>query len=90
MLDQTVGVLRRYGSNKVAAAIFQNAIDEELEFVGSRQGEMTLEVDAVKTGEHADGHAGELGDEARQRLHGVLLCKRVCANPILVGVGLSC
>src|SRR5262245_45825866 len=44
---------------------------------------MALEDDAVETGEHRDDQAGKLGDEARQRLHGVLLRKGGSANPIL-------
>jgi hypothetical protein len=35
-------------------------------------GLLTLEEDAVEAGEHGDDQAGKLGDEARQRLHGVL------------------
>jgi hypothetical protein len=38
---------------------------------------MTLEDDAVEAGEPGDDQAGKLGDEARQRLHGVLLWKGV-------------
>ena len=48
MRDQAVGVLGRHGLHEVAAANLQNAIDEVLEFAGSRQGEMALEDDAVK------------------------------------------
>ena len=81
MLDQTVGVLGGQGFHEVGAANFQNAIDEVFEFAGSRQGEMALEDDAVKTGEHGDDQAGKLGDEARQRLHGVLLRKGLVQTP---------
>ena len=66
---------------KSVAADLQNAIDEVLEFAGSRQGQMALEDDAVKTGEHGDDQAGKLGDEARQRLHGVLLWKGLVQTP---------
>ena len=83
MRDETVRVLRRHGFHEVGAANFQNAIDEVFEFAGSRQGQMALEDDAVKTGEHGDDQAGKLGDEARQRLHGVLLQKGSSTNPIL-------
>src|SRR3954454_15281916 len=51
---------------------------------------MALEDDAVKTGEYSDDHAGKLGDEARQRLHGVLLRTGAGANPILAGGRRSC
>src|SRR3954454_22217034 len=51
---------------------------------------MALEDDAVKTGEDGDDQAGKLGDEARQRLHGVLLRTGAGANPILAGERLSC
>jgi hypothetical protein len=36
---------------------------------------MALEDDAVKAGENGEDQAGKLGDETRQRLHGVLLQK---------------
>ena len=42
---------------------------------GAAKRQMSLEDDAVETGEHGDDQAGKLGDEARQRLHGVLLRK---------------
>src|SRR4051812_18640369 len=51
---------------------------------------MALEDDAVKTGEDGDDQAGKLGDEARQRLHGVLLRSGAGANPILAGDRLAC
>src|SRR3954465_9102182 len=51
---------------------------------------MALEDDAVKTGEDGDDQAGKLGDEARQRLHGVLLRGGAGANPILAGERLAC
>jgi hypothetical protein len=65
VLDQAVGVLGRQSFPEIGAANFQNAIDEVFEFAGSRQGEMALEDDAVKTGEHGDNQAGKLGNEAR-------------------------
>jgi hypothetical protein len=43
--------------------------------------EEKLEDDAVKTGENGDDQAGKLGDEARQRLHGVLLPKGLVQTP---------
>ena len=81
MSDQTVRVLGGDGFHEVGPADLQNAIDEVLEFAGSRQGEMALEDDSVKTGEHSDDQAGKLGDEARQRLHGVLLRKGLVQTP---------
>src|SRR5262249_23769857 len=51
----------------------------------SGQGQVPLEDDTVETGEHGDDQAGKLGDEARQRLHGVLLRTGAGANPILAG-----
>src|SRR5262249_51358897 len=44
---------------------------------------MALEDDAVETGEHGDNQAGKLGNEARQRLHGVLLWNGAGATRIL-------
>jgi hypothetical protein len=49
MRDQELGVLRRNGLHEDATTNFENAIDEVLEFTGSRQGEMALEDDAVET-----------------------------------------
>src|SRR5512143_4356540 len=90
MYDQAIGVLRSDGLHEIGAADFENAIDEVLEFVGSRQGEMALEDDAVKAGEHGADQAGKLGDEARQRLHGVLLRTGAGANPSLAVERLLC
>ena len=81
--DKAVGVLRSQGLHEVGAAHLQHAIDEVLELTRRRQGQMALEENAVKTGKHGDDQAGKLGDEARQRLHGVLLQNRAGANPIL-------
>ena len=81
--DQAVGRLGCHGFQEVGAADFQDAINEVFEFAGSCQGEMALEDDAVEAGEHGDDQAGKLGDEARQRLHGVLLRNGARANPIL-------
>src|SRR5262249_26197966 len=75
VIDQSVGILRCEGLHEVGTANFQDVIDEAFKFVGSCQGQMALEDDAVKTGEHSNDQAGKLGDEARQRLHGVLLWK---------------
>ena len=83
MRDQTVGVLGSKDLHEVATTNIQNAIHEVLEFTGSRQSEMALEDDAVKTGQHGNDQAGKLGNEARQRLHGVLLRKGAATNPIL-------
>ena len=73
MRDQAIGVLGCQGLHEVATADLQDAVDEVLEFAGGGQGQMALEDDAVEAGEHGDDEAGKLGDEARQRLHGVLL-----------------
>jgi hypothetical protein len=81
MGDQVVGVLRSQRLHEVGAAHFQDAIDEVLEFATSRQGEMALEDDAVEAGERSDDQVGKLGDEARQRLHGVLLRKGLVQTP---------
>ena len=39
--------------------------------------QVSLEEDTVEAGEHGDDQAGKLDDEARQRLHGVLLRKGI-------------
>src|SRR5262249_10078720 len=90
VIDQSVGILRCEGLHEVGTANFQDVIDEAFKFVGSCQGQMALEDDAVKTGEHSNDQAGKLGDEARQRLHGVLLWKGARTNPILVWERLPC
>ena len=81
MLDEAIGVLGCQGFHELGAADVQDAIDEVFQFAGSRQGQMTLEDDAVETGEHGDDQACKLGDEARQRLHGVLLRKGLVQTP---------
>src|SRR5262249_55501136 len=83
LLDQAIGVLGGDRLHEIGAADLEDAIDEGLEFAGSGQGEMALEDDAIKTGEHGDDQTGKLGDEARQRLQGVLLRSGARANPIL-------
>jgi hypothetical protein len=54
MLGQSVGGPRCHGFHEVGTANFQNAIDEVFQFAGSRQGQMALGDDAVKTGRHGD------------------------------------
>ncbi len=46
--------------------------------------------DPIEAGEHTDDQAGKLDDEARQRLHGVLLRSGARTNPILAGGRRSC
>ena len=46
-------------------------------------GQIALEDDTVKTREHSDDQAGKLHDEARKRLHGVLLQDGCLDNTIL-------
>jgi len=72
MLDQTIGVLGCHGFHEVAAANFQNAIDETFEFAGSRQGQMAFEEDTVEAMQGANDEAGELDQKAPRRTHGIL------------------
>ena len=58
--------------HEVAAADLEDVVDEAFEGRPIGDGQVALEDDAVKAGEHGDDQAGKLGDEARQRLHGVL------------------
>jgi hypothetical protein len=46
---------------------------------------VALEDDAIEAGEQGDDQGGQLGGEARQRLHGVLVRVGASANPILTG-----
>src|SRR5262249_851060 len=78
------------GLHEVTAAHLEDPIDEVFKFAGGRQGEMALEDDTVKTGEHGDDQVSKLGDEARQRLHGVLLRSGAGAIPILKAGRRSC
>ena len=59
--------------HEVGAADLKDVVDELLKSRTVVEGEVALEDDAVEAREHGDDQAGKLGDEARQRLHGVLL-----------------
>ena len=72
MRDEAVGVLGGHGLHEMAPTNSQNAIDEVLEFAGSRQGKMALENDPVEAMKSADDEAGELDQEDPYRAHGIL------------------
>jgi hypothetical protein len=83
-LDQGLGLLLGEG-HEVAAADLEDVIDEALQRRPIGDGEVAPEEDAVEAGEHGDDQSGKPGDEARPRLHGVLLRVGASANPILTG-----
>jgi len=72
VLDKRLGLLlgKRH---EFAAWNSEYVIDDTLEGLPSRNRQVACEANSVKTGEHRDDQAGELGDEARQYPHGVLL-----------------
>ena len=72
MLDQVLGLLLGE-RHEVAPPDSEDMIDEPLERRPLGDGQLALEDDAVEAGEHGDDQLGKLGDEARQRLHGVVL-----------------
>src|SRR5262249_5907547 len=84
VVDHGVGLILGEG-HEVAPSDLENVVDEAFEGWPIADGEVALEDHAVEAGEHGDDHAGKLGDEARQRLHGVLLRVGASANPILTG-----
>ena len=62
----------------------QDVVDKAFDGRPGSQGEIALEEDAVRAGEHGDDQAGKLGDEARQRLYGVLLRDGTASSLILM------
>src|SRR5579885_283441 len=70
-VDQRLGLLLGEG-HEVAPPDLEEVIDEALEGRSIGGGEVALEDDAIEAGEHGDDRSGQLGDGARQRLHGVL------------------
>ncbi len=68
--------------HEVTRSELENAIDEAYEDLPIGDGQITLEDNAIKTREH-DDQAGKLDDEARKRLHGVLLQGGCLDNTIL-------
>jgi hypothetical protein len=63
----------------------QDVVDEPVEGSGVGDWQIALEDHAIETREHRHDQAGKLDDEARQRLHGVLLRGVGSGNPILEG-----
>ena len=72
VLDHSLGLFLSE-SHEVLASDPEDMIDEPFEGRPVGDGQIALEDDAVKARQHGDDQAGKLGDEARQRLHGVLL-----------------
>src|SRR5208337_4007579 len=68
----------------------EDMVDEPFESRSIGDGQIALEDHAVKAREHGDDQVGKLGDEARQRLHGVLLRVGATSNPILAGERCYC
>ena len=91
LLGQALGVIDQgFGLflgevHEVAASDLEDMVDEPFEGRSVGDGQIALEDDAVEAGEHGDDQVGKLGDEARQRLHGVLLRVGASSNPILAG-----
>jgi hypothetical protein len=84
VIDQGLGLLLGKG-HELTPSDFENVIDEPFEGRPIGDGQMTRETHAVETREHGDDQAGKLGNEARQRFHGVLLQGGESSNPILTG-----
>ena len=82
VVDDGVGLFLGEG-HEVASSDLEDVVDEALEGRPIGDGQVALEEDAIEAGEHGDDQAGKLGDEARQRLHGVLRRVGASANPIL-------
>ena len=82
-IDQNLGLFLGKGY-EVTSPGLEDVIDEAFEGrpIGKRQ--VALEDYAVKTREHSDDQADKLDDEARQRLHGVLL-QGGCLDNIIIG-----
>jgi hypothetical protein len=82
IVDEGLGLFLGEG-HEVTPSDLEDVIDEAFEGRPIGDGQVTLEDDAVKTGEHSDDQTGKLDDEARQRLHGVLLPCGCLDNTIL-------
>ena len=105
LLGQALGVIdQAFGLflseiHEVAASNLEDMVDEPFESRSVGDGQIALEDHAVKAREHGDDQVGKLGDEARQRLHGVLLRVGATFQPhsggrtlfllILLGCGLA-
>src|SRR5579883_2606681 len=71
VVDDGVGLFLGEG-HEVAPPDLEDVVAEAFEGRAVGEGQMAREEDAIEAGEHGDDQAGKLGDEARQRLHGVL------------------
>ena len=77
--DQTIGVLGASFFMKSLRRTFRTR-STKYRACKRRRAQVPLEAHAVEAEEHSDDEAGKLDDEARQRLHGVLL-REGLANP---------
>ena len=82
IVDEGLGLFLGEG-HEVTPPDLEDVIDEAFEGRPVGDGQVALEDDAVKTREHSDDQLGKLDDEARQRLHGVLLQGGCLDNTIL-------
>jgi hypothetical protein len=89
VVDHGLGLLLGEG-HEVAPSDLEDVVDEAFQGRPVGDGQVAREADPVKTGEHGNDQAGKLGNEARQRLHGVLLQDGAPSNPILTGGCHSC
>jgi hypothetical protein len=83
IVDDGLGLFLGKG-HEVTSPDLEDVIDKVFEGRPVGEREVALEDKAVKAGEHGHNQAGELGDEAQWRLHGVLLQGGCLDNTILV------
>jgi hypothetical protein len=83
VLDNDLGLFLSK-DHEFAAPNPEDVVDEALKRRPACDRQITREANPVKTREHGNDQTGKLGDEARQRLHGVLLLRGwFLAKPIV-------
>ncbi len=80
MFDESLGPLLDE-LQEVDPPVLQNIVDVPIEIGSVGDGQIASEHNAAEAGERGDDEFGKLEDEARQRLHGVLLWMGERPNP---------
>jgi hypothetical protein len=73
VFDQTKSLVRSQLLDEIHPTNLENAIDEFLKLCSSRQRQVPLENDPVKTRKHANDETGEFRHKATYWFHGILL-----------------
>jgi hypothetical protein len=82
VVDHDLGLFLSKG-HEITATDLQDVVDEAFERLRVGDVQIALEDHPIEAREHCDDQLGKLGDEARQRVHGVLLQYGMVGKPIL-------